>query len=153
MKAMMSEPYVVVCVSESASGQAALRVAAHEAASRHCPLLVLRVWREVGWLFSMTCEDAAHTPAWYRAEQRLMADAVATVRTCAPDVEVFQKCVGGDLHSIVADETRQALVVVVGSSRHAPYSGLGPWLRHHVTCPVVIVGAEDRALVRVPVRQ
>jgi len=122
MKAMMSEPYVVVGGSESASGQAALRV-------------------------------AAHTPEWYRAEQRLMVDAVATVQTCAPEVEVFQKCVGGDLYSIVADAARSALVVVVGSSRRAPYSGLGPWLRHHVTCPVVIVGAEDRAPARVPVLQ
>jgi hypothetical protein len=77
---------VVVGVSASRSGLAALRVAVHEAVARNATLHLVRVWRDVGWLFSMTAADIMGMRDRERADGLVLALAVEAAHAIDPFV-------------------------------------------------------------------
>lgn len=93
-------PRVVLGVSGSDAGRAALAVAVHEARTRQAALHMVRVWTDVAWLPSMTRDDASRLPAAESADQQLLASAVATVRALAPDLDVIPEFAAGELSLI-----------------------------------------------------
>ncbi len=138
---------VLVGVSDSAAGKAAIRLAMREAASRACGVHLVRVWRDVCWLPSMTRADAARMPEWERSDKRILAIATAVARRSEPAVEVTAEWLPGDLYAIMQAAARRARLVVVGASGPGDSrSDLGAWLQHNVRTPVVVVDAAGRTV-------
>jgi nucleotide-binding universal stress UspA family protein len=140
MKSVDTKPTVVVGVSGSEAGRAALRYAVHEAAARHCQVRLLRVWRDVGWFPSMTRADVLEMPNWERADKAVLTKAAAAARRLDPDADVLSEWVAGDLYSTLEQAAQEAVLLVVGAgSRDDDGCGIAQWLQRHVACEVAVV--------------
>ncbi|MET9153316.1 universal stress protein [Streptomyces griseoflavus] len=142
---------VVVGVDGSASGLAAVEVAAREAASRGAGLRVVHacVW------------PAMHVPmgpsplgppegGLRNMIDRLMAEAVERAREAAPEVTVDQVVVTGDALTVLEAQSRGAELAVVGTRGMGGFVGLlvgstAVHLAAHGRCPVLVVREEARA--------
>lgn len=140
-------PRVVVGVSASESGRGALRYALREASARHAALHVVRVWREIDGLFSMTAARAIGLRDRERADELVLAEAVAAAHTLDPEVPVIPELVPGELYSAMQARTDGAglLVLGVGDGERNAFL-IGDWFGQHAYCQVVLVAA-DGAIV------
>ncbi|MFI8090648.1 universal stress protein [Streptomyces sp. NPDC086080] len=136
---------VVVGVDGSASGLAAVEVAAREAALRGAGLRVVHacVW------------PAMHVPmgpsplgppegGLRNVVDRLMAEAVQRAAEAAPEVAVEQVVVTGESLTVLEAQSRGAELVVVGSRGMGGFVGLlvgstAVHLTAHGQCPVLVV--------------
>jgi Universal stress protein family len=136
-------PRVMIGVSDSEAGRAALRFAVHEAKARRVALHLVRVWPDVAWLGSMSRDDVSHMTEWECTNQRVLAAALGTVRELAPALDVIPEFAAGDLYSTLQNRTRGACLVVLGRSdeREDGYR-TDRWFEQHVDCPVVVVDAD-----------
>jgi hypothetical protein len=140
-------PHVVVGVSASHSGLAALRVAVREAVARDAPLHVVRVWTDLSGLFSMTAADIMDLRDRQRADGLVLAEAVEIAHLMAPRLQVVPAFVAGDLYAGLQARTDGAALMVVGTGDDPTTAGLtGDWLHDYAPCPVVIVDADERAV-------
>jgi nucleotide-binding universal stress UspA family protein len=136
---------VVVGVDGSASGLAAVDVAAREAGLRGAGLRVVHafVW------------PAMHVPlgpsplgppegGLQNMVDRLVAEAVERARTAAPEVDVSHVVVTGEPLTVLEAQSRAAELVVVGSRGMGGFVGLlvgstAVHLAAHSRCPVLVV--------------
>jgi len=137
---------VVVAVSDSPSGQAALRYAVGEAVRRNASLHLVRVWREIGRLYSLSRSEASRLHADERAEEAVLAHAVDRARSIAPELAVVFDFIPGDLYRALEAAARGADLVVVGagSPEHSSYL-IGRWCERHLHVPVSVVPAPTDA--------
>ncbi|GAB2920698.1 universal stress protein [Streptomyces heilongjiangensis] len=142
---------VVVGVDGSASGLAAVEVAAREARLRGAGLRVVHafVW------------PAAHVPlgksplgtpesGLRNMVDRLVVEAVERARTVAPEVEVGHVVVTGEPLTVLEAQSRAAELVVVGSRGMGGFVGLvvgstAVHLAAHGRCPVLVVREQQHA--------
>jgi nucleotide-binding universal stress UspA family protein len=138
---------VVLGVSDSPSGRAALAVAARLAQARGARLHLVRVWREAGWLPSMTASYAAGVEHREQADNDLLDRAARTVGSIAPEVSVTAEFVAGDLYSTLLSRCSGAELLVLGSADSASADHLiSEWFVPRSSCPVVVVDADGRVV-------
>ena len=140
-------PRVVVGVSASESGRGALRFAVSEASVRHAALHIVRVWREVDGLFSMTAARAIGLRDRERADGLVLGEAVEAAHALDPEVQVIPEFVPGDLYAAMQARTEGAGLLVLGAGA-GEYSSLliGEWFRQHAHCRVVLVAADGEII-------
>ncbi len=134
-----SSPTVLVAVSSSPSGRAALRRAVAEAQHRGARLHLLRVWRDAERFASMTPAEVSALRQQERAEQAILAEAIGAAQSLAPGLEVDFEFVPGDLRSAVTAAAEEADLLVVGVGQQEPTGHLiAEWFEQHVPCPVLV---------------
>lgn len=139
-------PHVLVGVSASHSGLAALRVAVRETVARNGTLHLVRVWRDVGWLFSMTAADIRMRDR-ERADGLVLALAVEAAHATDPYVHVCPEFIPGDLYANLLARAEGADLLVLGSGDEQTADGsIGDWFRKRARCPVAIVDADEQAV-------
>ncbi len=136
---------VVVGVSESEGGMAALRFAFAEAQRRHVELVAVRSWwahevRLTGSVLPISSLDLPSQP-----DRALLDRCVALVRDQVPTVPVRTVLTGQEPDIAFDQEMPDAALLVLGCRRgeHARRARLGPitsWATRHVDYPVVVVG-------------
>ena len=122
---------IVVGVDGSEAGGAALELAAQVAASLGSPLLAVRATADA---------DAA------LAEAQL-----AAVRLGYPALPVEERVVDGTVYGVLAEQARDARLLVIGRHRAGPgidvvLGSTGHGLVESVSCPVLIAGPRQRDL-------
>jgi len=141
------EPHVVVGVSASHSGLAALRLAVGEAIARNGTLHLVRVWRDVTWLFSMTAADIIGMRDRERADGLVLALAVEAAHAIDPYVHVCPEFIPGDLYANLLGRAEGADLLVLGFGDEQSTEGsVGDWFRKRARCRVVIVDADEHVV-------
>jgi nucleotide-binding universal stress UspA family protein len=140
------ENTIVVGVSDSAGGAAALAFACAEAALRGADVLAVRAWSSREYRLAAAAALPVSSPElWERQEAALVDERVAAARRAHPEVEVRTALVASPTEVALEREAEQAAMLVLGCRRadDARLPRLGPissWAAHHFECPVVIVG-------------
>lgn len=136
---------VVVGIDGSDSALHAVRWAAAEARSLHCPLHVVHatVWPLIDYPVPPA------VPAHYRTvmvqeAQEWLQQAADLAAEAAPEVEVRQKLMTGDAGPALVLQCADAREVVIGSRGLGGVTGMilgstAMVLTHHARCPVVVV--------------
>jgi nucleotide-binding universal stress UspA family protein len=139
---------IVVGVDHSAGARAALAFAHEEARLRKATIRAVHAWQfcYVGYNgYEMA------SPALGGDIQKLRAAAQAALEATlndaipdAGDVEIEQRLVEGAPGAVLVDESRDAMLLVVGSRGHGGFAQLllgsvSQQCAHHAECPVVIV--------------
>ncbi|GJF31626.1 universal stress protein [Kitasatospora sp. NE20-6] len=129
--------YVVVGVDGSRTSQDAVDYAFEAAALRGAELRALYAWNP-----SRLSEADEH-----RLEQesrRVLAETAAGRRESYPEVQLMHEVVRGHPVAVLAEASRHALALVVGTRGTGGFSGqllgsVGQGVLHHARCPVVTV--------------
>jgi nucleotide-binding universal stress UspA family protein len=133
---------IVVGISDSPGGRAALRAAFEEAERRGATLVAVRAWGYSDWLL---VDLPPTVEALSERQHALVQELLAPCRQKHPSVPVEKRLVEDTPARALRDESAHATIVVVGSRHddgHWP-SRLGPLafdLMHRSACPVLIVG-------------
>lgn len=130
---------VVVAVHDSASGRQAIRRGVAEARHRGCGLHLIRVWREIDLLFSMTRQETARLSKSEKANRFMLEQAAWQAQELAPDLIVTTELLPGDLYEALLGVSKSAKAIVLGDP--APHSSdeISQWLPEHAGCPVIVV--------------
>lgn len=157
---------IVVGVSTSATGAAALDWALQQAALRKVPLTAVRTWDipsygsyySVGEALRSTTPEYAHTEL--QISQDALAESIARV-TGAETVEATAVAMMGRAPQVLVDAAEEAELLVVGTrgvgalSRVVHLGSVTSSVLHHATVPVVVVpepsGPSNPAVPRVVV--
>ena len=139
---------VVVGVSDSDAGLAALRLGCEEASLRGVEVRAIRSMAETEYLIGPRMEFQLDVKRWQDAQRHLLGACVGEVRGSFPDLTIRAELVGEPAHLALVEAAREAAVLVVGRRREgATYlSALGPlasWLLHEAPVPLVLTGAVD----------
>lgn len=121
---------VVVGVDVPAPSPGSLLYAVEQAAFLHVELVVVRAWQ-------------AAPGRRVEVEAGILAEALAVCRAADPEVQVTGRLVQGDAAGVLADESGDAQLLVLGLYSGRPHSGsvLGPVAREllqSVRCPVAL---------------
>ncbi len=136
---------VVVGIDGSELSLDATRLAFEEASMRHAGLTLLHVWNAPEYdTAGIVMPDTLMLEEAHTDELRAMAETVAGLGEKYPDVQVEQRLRQGRPAKVLADASRGAALVVVGSRGHGGFKSmlLGSTSRsllHHAQCPVLIV--------------
>jgi nucleotide-binding universal stress UspA family protein len=139
---------VLVGVSDSDAGRAALLLACEEASLRGVELRALRSMAETEYLIGPRMEFQLDVQRWQDAQRQLLDTAVGEARDAFPGLTIRAELVGEPAHIALVDAAREAALLVAGRRREgATYlSALGPlasWLLHESPVPLVLTGAID----------
>jgi nucleotide-binding universal stress UspA family protein len=139
---------VVVGVDGSRSSGAALDLAVQLAAAWGAPVSVVAAWSDPGsepWTEALGSEaaQAALDDARVRAEQVASA-ALERVRSTHPELSVTASVVQGPADAVLAEASRDAGLVVVGSRGHGGFAGMmlgsvGHGVLRKASSPVAVV--------------
>lgn len=140
---------VVVGLDRSPHATAALEHATALAERRHLPLLLVNAYEPSQFDVRSTAgwsPDAAGVPR--NVAERLVDDAVDTLRAFHPAVEVRTKVEAGSAVQLLIEESTRASAIVLGSRGTGGFAELllGSTTLHlasHATCPVIAVPAPD----------
>ena len=149
MDATMSTHPVVVGLDRSPHATAALEYATALAERRHLPLLIVNAFEPsqfavrsaAGW-----SPDASGVPR--NTAQRVVDDAVDTLRAFHPALEVRTRVEAGSAVGLLIEESVRASAIVLGSRGTGGFAELlvGSTTLHlaaHAVCPVIAVPARD----------
>lgn len=132
-------PRIVVGVSDTDSGRAALDRALVEATMRGASLHLVRVWRDLGGRFSAGAEQQRDRE---RADGLALVRAAEFAHTRAHGLHVIPEFVPGDLQAVLRDRAQGAALLVVGAGEGAVTPHLvSEWFQQRIACPVLVVGA------------
>ena len=137
---------VVVGVSDSPGGAAALRFAFEEAARRGAELLAVRSWSERDWQLAAGAGLPLSSPdLWESQERGVLEQCLAPWRASFPSVSVQTVLTGVATELALEQAAENAAMLVLGCRRSddSRLPRLGPiasWAAHHYRCPVVVVG-------------
>lgn len=145
--------FVVVGVDGSKHGEAALRFAAEEAALRGLPLHIVCAWELPALEFPTDAVSSAELlPGLLRSmgdeADGIVQEAIARVKELQPSVLCESRVVEGHAGSVLLDQAKGAVLVVVGSRGRGELAGMllgsvSHQVLHHASCPVTVV--PDRA--------
>ncbi|GIE34857.1 hypothetical protein Ait01nite_079020 [Actinoplanes italicus] len=139
----MVGPPILVGVDGSASDDAPIGFAFHEAALRGATLRALHAWDRLHLSnpalllqYDTGPENAAHA--------QLLADAVQDWSRKYPNVTMHRELATGRPSDAIVDAGRPARLVVLGARGHAQLPGrrlgsVSHTVLHHAACPVAIV--------------
>ncbi len=137
---------IVVGVSDSPGGVAALGFAGVEAALRGADVVAVRCWSVREWRLAAAAVLPTSSPDdWEAAERGVLESCVAPVREAFPTLEILTVLSSSPPETALEREAEKAAMLVLGCRRadDARLPRLGPiasWAAHHFDCPVVIVG-------------
>jgi hypothetical protein len=135
---------IVVGVSDTPSGWAAIRAAAALARQDRAPVELVRVWRDVDWFLSAGAAQRQNLVLDKHREQRIFATACAYARALAPEVEVCGEFVPGSIYGVLLERTDSARRLVLGTSNAEGGPGdVGAWYLEHARCPVSVIEPDD----------
>lgn len=133
-------PTVLVAVSPSPSGREALRRGVREARAMGASLRLLRVWRDIDRLLSMTPAEARALHQQQRGEEAILADALARARELDDTLEVETRLLPGDVYDGLLAAAQDVDLVVLGAGdTESRSASIAAWLQRHARCPVAIV--------------
>jgi len=133
---------VVVGVSTTAGGLAAMRFACSEAQLRHAPVRGIRAWSAHDWSFE---GDGYLSEELWRDSQKALVQAwVERARAEFSDVHIEGELTSLPVFPILQKASRRAQLLVLGCRRpeSAWLPRLGPiasWLGDNASCPLAIV--------------
>lgn len=136
---------VVVGIDGSELSLDATRLAFEEASLRHAGLTLLHVWNSPDYdTAGIVMPDTFLLEEAHSDELRAMAETVAGLGEKYPDVQVEQRLRQGRPAKVLADASRGAALVVVGSRGHGGFTSLllgstSRSLLHHAQSPVLVV--------------
>jgi nucleotide-binding universal stress UspA family protein len=135
---------VVVGVDGSAAGQPALAFAFEEASLRGVGLTAVHAWSLPAVPTGVAGELRGDVDESLTGESLLLAEALAGWQEKYPDVDCVEKTRLGHVGRELIDESRGAVLVVVGSRGRGGFTGLllgstSQALLHHASCPVAVV--------------
>jgi nucleotide-binding universal stress UspA family protein len=136
---------VVVGIDGSELSLDATRIAFEEASLRRAGLTLLHVWNVAGYdSAGVVVPETFNLEEAHSDELRAMAETVAGLADKYPDVQVEQRLRQGRPAKALADASRGAAMVVVGSRGHGGFASLvlgstSRALLHHAHCPVLVV--------------
>lgn len=131
---------IVVGVSGTASGRAALQQAIHTAKDRDATLELVRVWRDVGRVFGMTRDEALLLSASQGQDRAVLSDAEDLVHMVAPELSCFSFFERGDVyHALLRRSAGADLLVLGGGDAHTGSAAIAAWFEKHSGVPVVTV--------------
>jgi nucleotide-binding universal stress UspA family protein len=136
---------VVVGIDGSELSVDATHIAFEEASLRRTGLTLLHVWNAPGFdSAGVVVPDTFKLEEAHSDELRAMAETVAGLAEKYPDVQVEQRLRQGRPAKALAEATRGAALVVVGSRGHGGFASLmlgstSRALLHHAYCPVLVV--------------
>jgi nucleotide-binding universal stress UspA family protein len=139
---------VLVGVSDSEAGRAALGLACEEASLRGVGVRAIRSMAETEYLIGPRMEFQLDVQRWQDAQRQLLDSCVEEARDAYPGLSISAELVGEPAHIALVDAAREASLLVAGRRREgATYlSALGPlasWLLHESPVPLVLTGAVD----------
>ena len=136
---------VVVGVDGSAASEAAVEMAFGEASARGVPLVAVSVWSDatVHPSLGSTPDD----PQWSRVqvmEEQVLSERLAGFREIYIDVPVRTIVERDNPVRVLAEQSRQAQLVVVGTRGRGGFRGLllgstSYAMLHHTRCPLMVV--------------
>lgn len=136
---------VVVGVSPTPGGRAAIRFAAAEAAQRKVTLHLIRSWNEAA-LLAAGAGFGSTVPyvSFSESEQEVLDEAIALAHREFPDVTVTSELTPTSAYQVLPDAAEKAALLVVGRRRDEgillPRLGaLASWLAQHTACPLAII--------------
>jgi nucleotide-binding universal stress UspA family protein len=139
---------VVVGVDGSASSNAALDLAAHEANLRRRPLYLVHafIWPYLHVPLGPSPYGPPEGGLRHQAE-RILADAYTRARAAAPDIDVHAEVVTGEASAVLLQASRTAELVVIGDRGLGGFTGLligsvAVQLAAHAGCPILIARGE-----------
>lgn len=141
---------IVVGVSDSDGGRAALHFAVAEAERRAAEVVAIHAWSvRDRWLAAEAAVPGSAIDLWEAEERTKLEDRVDPLRDAFPDVKISTVQSTVPLEGVLERESLDAVMLVLGSRRidDARLPRLGPiagWAVHHLSCPVVIVGHPAR---------
>jgi nucleotide-binding universal stress UspA family protein len=140
-------PGVVLGVSSSPAGRAALAVAVREAAARQVPLRLVRIWADLAWFPSMTLDSFATMEATEKAGSAMLDEAVHLAHDLDPHVTLVPEAPAGELYDLLLDRALEADLLVLGSEHERPESDdFDSWFVQHADCPVVAVAGSGEVV-------
>lgn len=137
---------IVVGVSETPGGTAALLFAAAEAVHRDAELVAVRSWSAREWRLAASAALPLTSPdAWESAERTVLDESVSLIRDLYPELKVRTVLSRTPTEIALEQESLGAVMLVLGCRRadDSRLPRLGPiasWAAHHFDCPVVVVG-------------
>jgi len=137
-----AEGKVVVGVQDGLAAAAALRRGVAEAQQRGCGLHLVRVWREVDRLLSLTRAELARLGESEQQNKLLLERAAWQARRLAPELVVTAELRPGDIYQVLAQLGSHAQLVVLGVDDPGSGNDIARWLAEHVQSPVVLVEPE-----------
>jgi nucleotide-binding universal stress UspA family protein len=137
---------IVVGVSETAGGTAAVLFAAAEAVRMGAELVAVRSWSAREWRLAAAAALPISSPElWETQERTVLDDCTRDVREVYRDLKVQTVLSRTPTEIALEQESNGALMLVLGCRRSedSRLPRLGPissWAAHHFDCPVVVVG-------------
>jgi nucleotide-binding universal stress UspA family protein len=137
---------IVVGVSDSAGGGAALLFAGAEALRRDAELVAVRAWSAREWRLAAAAALPISSPEIWEAQERIvLEDCVRDVRDTYPELKIRTVLSCTPTEIALEREAHGAVMLVLGCRRadDSRIPRLGPissWAAHHFDCPVVVVG-------------
>lgn len=141
-----AQPRIVLGVSDSAAGRAALNVAVDIAMRRQLPLHLVRVWHDVDWFLPASTDAMDLLVADEHGERNTLAAICAQAMNRAPHLRLSWELIPGDVHSILLQRTTGADLLVLGThaTNGSATGRLGPWFIERAKCPVIVVDPAER---------
>ncbi|SDM35650.1 universal stress protein [Allokutzneria albata] len=145
----MNEP-IVVGVSPFADRRPVVTWAAREAVRRGRPLRLVHVCQESSWLRASRVDYGTDAVFGLRARgEAVLREVEATVRTAHPGLAVTTRLADGDPAAVLAEESRAAELLVVGTHDQGRFADLvlgsvAKELIRHSAAPVVTVPQLER---------
>lgn len=146
---------IVVGVSDSAGGAAALLFAAAEADRRNVELVAVRSWSAREWrLAAAAALPVSSAELWERQERAVLEDCIRDIRDVYPGLKIRSVLSCTPTEMALEREAAGSLMLVLGCRRteDSLLPRLGPissWAAHHFDCPVVVVGNPVAAVANV----
>ena len=136
---------VVVGVSTSEGGLAAMRFAFAEAHGRATSVLAVRSWSDPVWVLVGVRTPITTYADWHEVEQALLDRWLASARAEFPDVEIRSELSSKPVYWELERYADSAALLVLGCRRgdSAHFARLGPiatWAVRIARCPVAVVG-------------
>lgn len=139
MTAAPSTGRVVVAVHDSPAGERAVVRGVAEARARRCALHLVRVWREVDLLYSMTRQEAARLARSERVNKLMLERAAWRAQQLDPHLTVTTELLPGDLYEALTGVAKTAELIVIGAAEPGSPDDIADWLPRHAGCPVIVV--------------
>jgi nucleotide-binding universal stress UspA family protein len=135
---------VVVGVDGSACAEAALDVAAEEAALRHAHLLVVAAWDVQAGAVMVAPAFPEVFDAFRQQAQSIVDQALSRVARLHPDIDCQGKALEGRPGDVILEQGKEAALIVVGRRGHGGFAGLllgsvSQQVVNHAHRPVLVV--------------
>lgn len=140
---------IVVGVDGSPASAEAVAAAFDEADRRDAPLLAVHSWKENKVHSAFGDPDDSRLIDLQEAENALIAEQLAGWRQDYPDVDVTYRSMHGDPADVLAQVSREAELLVVGSRGLGGFTGMllgstSQQLMHDPPCPTLIARHRER---------